>query len=132
MEIVSEHHTEEGTKSDSATAGTVMRTRKKVEAFLKAAAGMSWENAALTLGLPSLPHHILTSSAHAPRSKHETSAKLTPYRAKRVGILVPPPSPPGVCLAAVITYAFFARSLTLLYISCSRSISPFISLTHLV
>ena len=55
MEIVSEHHTEEGAKSDSATAGTVMRTRKKVEAFLKAAAGTSRKNAPLTLRLPALP-----------------------------------------------------------------------------
>ena len=77
MEIVSEHHTEEGTKSDSATAGTVMRTRKKVEAFLKAAAGTSRKNAPLTLGLPALPP---TSSARSPHAKRETSAKLTPCR----------------------------------------------------
>ena len=80
MEIVSEHHTEEGTKSDSATAGTVMRTRKKVEAFLKAAAGTSRENAPLTLRLPALPPLLppvlLTRNAKlAPNSRPAASTR---------------------------------------------------------
>ena len=94
MDIVSEHHTEEGTKSDSATAGTVMRTRKKVEAFLKAAAGMSWENAALTLGLPAfrttflpLPPTLLARSTKLAPSSRPTAPNVSAFWC------LPPPPP---------------------------------------